>query len=299
MRIDYKISGLNFLDLPKQLTNFEDAEVVILCAPYETSTTYGKGAKFGPAAILDASAQLELYDEELDLEPCQIGISTRMPFEEYNPEPEKAIAQIGNSCEALLSKNKFVVGLGGEHTVSVGFVQAFKKFYPDMWVLQLDAHSDLRDSYQESPLNHACVMARINELCPFIGMGIRSSIRGERELLQAPSELFYASEMRRNTSWADSVLEKLGDPVYITIDLDYFDPSVVPSVGAPEPGGFQWFESLDFLKRIIKSRKIIGFDVVELSPKADFIASDFFAAKLIYKLIGYIFEDKIKKFNKK
>ncbi|MFQ5772497.1 MAG: agmatinase [bacterium] len=288
-----KFKPQNFLNLPEHLSNFTTAEVVILGVPYEASTTYGKGTKHGPQAIIDASSQLEWYDEELNAEPCQVGIATLMPFTEFDAQPERSVAQIAEVCDDLLQKKKFVVGIGGEHTITVAFVQAFKKFYPDMWVLQLDAHSDLRDSYHNSPLNHACVMARIGHLCPFLGLGIRSAVKKECDVLPAPSQIIYAHEMYQNLHWPDLVLEKLGDPVYITIDLDYFDPSVVPSVGTPEPGGFQWIESIKFLRKIARARQIVGFDVVELSPKPGFIASEFFAAKLIYKLIGYIFEEKI------
>ncbi|MFQ5824494.1 MAG: agmatinase [bacterium] len=289
----------DYLDLPKYLTNLENAQVVILSIPYESSTTYGKGTKNGPKAILEASQHIETYDEELEIEPCQMGISTQMPFDSLDPVPEKSIMQITEACENFLKQNKFVVSLGGEHTVTVGVIQAFKKYFPNMWVLQLDAHSDLRDSYMNSPLNHACVMARVAELCPYIGLGIRSSIPDERELLKAPSKIFYAFEMTQNPSWPDQALAQLGDLVYITIDLDFFDPSVVSAVGTPEPGGFQWYETLRFLKRVAETKRIIGFDVVELSTKPNFVVSDFFAAKLIYKLLGYIFQDKIKNSTKK
>jgi agmatinase len=284
----------DFLDLPECLTDLENAQVVILCLPYEASTTYGKGTKYGPKAILEASKQIETYDEELDVEPCRIGIATQMPIDSFDPRPENSIAQITNACESFLKRHKFVASLGGEHTITVGLVQAFKKYYPDMWVLQLDAHSDLRDSYLDSPLNHACVMARVAEMCPYVGIGVRSSIQGEREWLKAPSKIIYAYEMNQSSVWSDLALEQLGDLVYLTIDLDFFDPSVVPSVGTPEPGGFQWYETLRFLKKVSETKKIIGFDLVELSPKPDLVVSDFFAAKLVYKLLGYIFKDRLK-----
>jgi len=266
--------------------------VVVLGVPYEASTTYGKGAAGGPQAIIEASSQVEFYDEELDTEICEIGIATEMPFRKFDPDPERAVNQIAAACGRLLAQKKFVVGLGGEHTVSLGLVQAFKKLYPDMWVLQLDAHSDLRDRYHDSPFNHACVMARIQELCPYFGLGIRSAIKGEREFLRPPSQILYAYEMYQNPNCAELVLEKLGNPIYITIDLDFFDPAFVPSVGTPEPGGFGWVETLSFLRKVVESRKILGFDVVELSPRPGFAASDFWAARLVYKLIGYIFASK-------
>ncbi|HEX9655214.1 MAG TPA: agmatinase [bacterium] len=288
---------LNFLDLPDELSRPEKAQVVVLGVPYEATTTYGKGTSLGPQAIIAASSQIEFYNEELDAEPCQIGIATDMSLTQFDPNPEKAVQQMSAACERWLSAKKMVVGLGGEHTVTVGLVRAFKKFYPDLWVLQLDAHSDLRTEYHESPLNHACVMARVQEMCPFVGVGIRSGIAGERTALKPRSALIYAHEMYSNRNWIETVLNKLGGPVYITIDLDFFDPAEVPAVGTPEPGGFHWVETLDFLRRVVQSRRVIGFDVVELSPKAGFAASDFFAAKLIYKLIGYVFADKLAKQN--
>jgi agmatinase len=279
----------NFLDLPADLSNPETARAVVLGVPYEATTTYGKGAAHGPHAIIAASSQIEFYDEELDAETCRIGITSDMSLRRFSSEPAKAVQQINDACERWLAKKKFVVGLGGEHTVTVGLVRAFKKFYPQMSVLQLDAHSDLRDEYHGSPFNHACVMARVQELCPFIGVGIRSGVAGERASLKPPSALFYAHELYHNNNWVETVLEKLGDPVYITIDLDFFDPAVVPSVGTPEPGGFHWVETLGFLKQVIRSRQVIGFDVVELAPRPGFPSSDFFAAKLVYKLLGYVF----------
>lgn len=285
----------NFLDLPENLSDLENAMVVLLCLPYEASTTYGKGTKNGPQAILEASGHIETYDEELDIEPCQIGISTQVPFESFDSVPETAIRQITDACESFLKRKKFVVSVGGEHTITVGLVRAFKKSFPDMWVLQLDAHSDLRHSYMNSPLNHACVMARVAEICPYIGVGIRSSTLSERQSLKAPSKIVYAHEMNQNPAWSDQVLADLGDLVYLTIDLDFFDPSVVPCVGTPEPGGFQWYETLNFLKKLSETKRIIGFDVVELSPEPNFVVSDVVAAKLIYKLLGYLFKDKLSK----
>jgi len=284
---------LNFLDLPDELTDFDAAEVAVLCLPYEATTSYGKGTKDGPTAIVEASTQVELYDEELNREICDIGIATVDPIASFDRDHTKALMQIQESCEHLLEQEKFVVSLGGEHSVTIPVVRAFKKYYPDLWVLQLDAHSDLRDSYHGSKENHACVMARVGEICPFIGVGIRSGIQDERQTLTPPSQIYYAFEMQSDTKWQNEVCEKLRAPVYITIDLDFFDPGIVPSVGTPEPGGFHWYETLKFLRKIIRQHRVVGFDIVELCPKPDFPASDFFAAKLAYKLIGYIFSDKL------
>jgi agmatinase len=281
-------SEKNFLGLSKPAADFETAAVAVLGLPYESSTTYGKGTYAGPEAIIAASNQVELYDEELQRQTCETGIATIRPAEAFAMRPQEAVNQISDACKQLLAQQKFVVGLGGEHTITVGMVQAIKAYYPDIRVLQLDAHSDLRDSYNGSPYNHACVMARVQEMCPYVGVGIRSGIANERNLLRESCRLFYAHEMRADDKWPEKVSESLGQPVYITIDLDFFDPSVVPSVGTPEPGGFHWYETLALLRRIARSHKIVGFDVVELLPKAGFPASDFFAAKLIYRLLGYV-----------
>ncbi|MFQ5603791.1 MAG: agmatinase [bacterium] len=286
------VSKHQFLDLPQHLCDPEKAAVAVLGFPYEKTTSYVKGTLNGPHAIIAASSQIEFYDEELDFEPCVVGISTEMPVAHFEAESEKALAQIAVASEEKLLRQQMVVGLGGEHTISYGIIRAYKKFFPDIWVLQLDAHSDLRDTYQNSLYNHACVMSRISAICPFVGVGIRSGIAGEREKLMPPSKLFYAYEMHQNPNWAEEALSNLGDPVFITIDLDFFDPGVMPSVGTPEPGGFHWVETLAFLKKVTRSRNVVGFDVVELSPKPGAVASDFFAAKLIYKLIGYVFADK-------
>lgn len=282
----------NFLDLPQELSNPDTSKVVVVGFPYEATTTYGKGTAKGPEAIIEASSMIEFYDEELDAETCQIGIATDLSLTSFSAGHETAVNEIATACERWLSKKKFVVGLGGEHTVTVGLVQAFKKVYPDMWVLQLDAHSDLRDEYQGSLFSHASAMARIQEMCPYVGVGIRSALKGEQSWLKPPSKVIYAHEMHRERNWPETALKALGDPVFITIDLDFFDPSAVPSVGTPEPGGFHWVETVDFLKQVIRSRKVVGFDVVELSPKPGFTASDFFAAKLIYKTLGHIFAQK-------
>ncbi|RMF61441.1 MAG: agmatinase [Calditrichaeota bacterium] len=286
--------SVHFLGLPESQRRFETARAVVLCLPYEATTTYGQGTREGPEAIVSASTQVELYDEELDLEPCEIGIATRRVPGPFSEEPERAVEEVAAACRDLLQARKFVVGLGGEHTVSVGLVKAYAAAFPGLCVLQLDAHSDLRESYNGSRFNHACVMARIQELCPFVGVGIRSSVQGERERLRDGSRLFYAVEMFDRPGWAEEAIASLEEPVYITIDLDFFDPSLVPSVGTPEPGGFQWHETLRFLHKVVREKRVVGFDVVELSPRKGFPASDFVAAKLVYKLLGYVFEKELR-----
>jgi agmatinase len=290
----------NFLGLEPRLSDYATARVAILPLPYEATTSYGKGTKRGPAAIIKASQQVEFFDEELNLEPCQAGIATVKPPRFYykningsrgKASPKQAVKKIAEVCRALCNDGKFVIGLGGEHTVTVGMVQAMHAQYPDLWVVQLDAHSDLREAFEGSRYSHACAMARVQEFCPVVGLGIRSGIFGERERLQPPSRVFYAHEMRREGAarWREEVFNILGPRVYLTIDLDFFNPAEMPAVGTPEPGGFGWYEGLDFLRELFSRREVVAGDVVELLPLRGLAAPDFLAARLVYKLIGYKF----------
>jgi agmatinase len=278
----------NFLGLEPKLSDYKTAKVAILPLPYEATTSYGAGTKRGPAAIIKASQQVEFFDEELNAEPCQVGVATIKAPAFGKARGAKAVKMIADSCRKLLDDDKFVIGLGGEHTVTPGMVQAMHEKYPDLWVIQLDAHSDLRDEYAGSPYSHACAMARVIEFCPLIGLGIRSGIIGERERLKPPSRVFYAHEMRQS-SWIEEVFNLVGTRVYLTIDLDFFNPAEMPAVGTPEPGGFGWYEALDFLRELFARREVVGGDIVELMPLRGQTGSDFFAARLAYKLIGYKF----------
>ena len=278
----------NFLGLDPKLSDYKKAKVAILPLPYEATTSYGAGTKRGPAAIIKASQQVEFFDEELNAEPCQVGIATAKAPAFGKTSGAKAMKRIADSCRKLLNDGKFVIGLGGEHSVTPGMVQAMHEKYPGLWVVQLDAHSDLRDEYVGSPYSHASAMARVIEFCPLIGLGIRSGIIGERERLKPPSRVFYAHEMRQS-SWIEEVFNLVGTRVYLTIDLDFFNPAEMPAVGTPEPGGFGWYEGLDFLRELFARREVVGCDIVELMPLRGQTGSDFFAARLAYKLIGYKF----------
>ncbi len=281
----------NFLGLEQQSSDYANARAAILPLPYEATTSYGAGTRRGPAAIIKASQQVEFFDEELNLEPCQVGISTAKAPIFGKVRGAQAIKKIAASCRALLNDGKFVLGLGGEHTVTVGMVQAMHERYSDLWVVQLDAHSDLRNEYAGSPYSHACAMARVVEFCPLIGLGIRSGIAGERERLKPPSRIYYAHELRQMGAarWMEQVFNLVGPRVYLTIDLDFFNPAEMPAVGTPEPGGFGWCETLDFLRDLFSRREVVGGDIVELMPLRGMPAADFFAARLAYKLIAYKF----------
>lgn len=293
------------------IRSYEKSQVVVLPLPYEKTTTYQKGTKKGPRAILEASENMELYDEEFDWEIFKIGIYTLSPMKITVKKPESAMKQIEKKVAHIIKGKKLPVLLGGEHTLTVGAISAFKKIYKKLTVVQLDAHADLRDEYLGSKFNHACTMARVSELYPVVQIGIRSMSAEEGSIIRGKSGpvnksprmyrwrgrrenwILFASDMTE-PGWIRNILAKIDGPVYLTIDLDYFDPSVMPAVGTPEPGGLQWHPTLHFLKRLNKKTRIVGFDLVELCPRAKNPASDFLAAKLAYKLIGYIFYDAAK-----
>ncbi len=269
-------------------TSFDRARAVIWPIPYERTTSYLKGTAAGPEALIAASQQVELYDEELDWVIAELGIGTLDPFEDAGLSEEEAIARLAGDCRELLQAGKFVVGIGGEHTVTVGLVRAHAAQFPGLWVVQIDAHSDFRDTYEGSRWSHACVMARVQEVAPFVGVGIRSSDGSERHRLRPPSRFVYAHEMRADASWMERVVHSIeGAKVYVTIDLDALDPAEMPAVGTPEPGGLRWNELLGFLQVLAREREVVGFDVVELCPQAGAARADFAAARLAYKFLGY------------
>jgi agmatinase len=267
---------------------FDQAQVVILPIPYEQTTTYGTGTKEGPQALIAASRHMELYDEELDFEVYQVGIHTLRELETVASGPQAMMDRITEVTRDLLRYGKFVVGLGGEHTISFGLVRAFAERFPGVSVLQFDAHADLREAYQGTPYNHASVLRRISELVPAVQVGIRSLSREEAEWVKARgARLFYAWEVLGSPDMATAISDALTDHVYITICLDGFDPSIMPAVGTPEPGGLGWYDVLRIVRRVAETRHIVGFDVVELFPIPGNMAPDFLAARLVYKVLGY------------
>jgi len=285
-----------FGDIPEEYASLKKSRIVIIQAPYEGTLTYVKGASNAPQAILDASTNMELYDDELNAETYKAGIYTSPPLE-FAPEtqPEKAVDKVKSATAEVFDAGKLPVILGGEHTISIGGVKAAKKYFSDVSVLHLDAHYDLRDEYKGSKFNHACVARRIQEICPVVEIGVRGlSSEGKTFLDTAPSNVNVINvyDILETPDWKKKASRLLSDNVYITIDLDVLDPAVMPSVGTPEPGGLGWYEMIDFLRTVTRERRVIGFDVVELSPRAGFIAPDFLAAKIIYRLLGYIFYDK-------
>jgi agmatinase len=277
----------NFGDLPEEYSTLKNARVVVIPVPFDRTSTWIKGADKGPAAIIEASAHMELYDIETDSEVYKKGIFTAKPVAE-SELPKDMIEMVVEQVRQHLQNNKFVVVLGGEHSVSIGSVSAHVANNAGVTVLQLDAHSDLRDEYEGSKYNHACVMARIVELCPIVQVGIRSMDSAENKVIDRDRVIF-AREISTNKTWIEKVLLKLSQNVYVTIDLDVFDPSIMSSTGTPEPGGLLWYDVLGLLSTVFESRNVVGFDVVELCPDQRNKAPDFLAAKLIYKLLSYKF----------
>ncbi len=283
----------NFLGIDKSLSDYKTARFAVLPVPYEATTSYGKGTKKGPGAIIAASQLVEFYDEELDRDSVRdFGIATLKPLAFKSAKGVKALAMIEKAVGKILDDGKFPVSLGGEHTVTGPIVKAFhNKFGDDFSVLQIDAHSDLRETYGGTPYSHACVMKRIWDFHKsIVQIGIRAQCMEERELIvQNNIQTFYAKDICGRTEWMTGAVEKLKDKVYITIDCDGLDPSIIPATGTPEPGGLGWFETLRFLKHVCEKRQVIGFDIVELSPSKESPISDYNLAKMAYRLMGYVF----------
>ncbi len=278
---------LTFGDFDDKFRNRDTARVVILPVPYDATSTYVKGSKKGPAAILEASYQLENYDIETGTEPYKVGIYTDQPVTE-DSTPQKLFTAVHDRVSEHLSLDKFVVTLGGEHSVSIGSIKAHIEKFKTLSVLQLDAHADLREEYQGSKFNHACVMARVREFCPIVQVGIRNMDISEMKSIDR-QRIFFAEDIYNDRKFISKVIDVLTDNVYITIDLDVFDPSLMSSTGTPEPGGLLWYDVLALLRTVCEKKNALGFDVVELCPNENNKAPDFAAAKLIYKILAYRF----------
>jgi agmatinase len=278
---------MNYGGLTKEFSGFASSEIVIIPVPYDGTSTWIKGADKGPAALLEASANMELYDIETDSEVYKKGIYTSKAIRENN-NPENMAEAVYTKTINYLNENKFVVTIGGEHSVSIGAIKAHSEKFSDVTVLQIDAHTDLRPEYEGSKFNHACVMSRVSEWCPSVQVGIRSMDVEEKKYV-VPGNIFYAKDLHANDDWMDKAIDRLSANVYLTFDLDGLDPSVLPATGTPEPGGLYWYQSIKFLRKVIENRNLIGFDVVELCPDENNRSSDFLAAKLVYKILSYKF----------
>jgi agmatinase len=269
--------------------SLREATFVVVPVPYDLTSTYQPGSRRGPIAIIEASTNMELYDEELKKETYQTGIHTMLPIAIDARGPKNMIDLVRKKISKIAALNKIPVMLGGEHSISLGAVQALKEKYPKLSVLQLDAHADLKERYQESPYSHAVVARRISEICPLVQVGIRSMSKEEADFLKLGKVKSYSADyVAEKKDWCEKICKDLQGDVFVTIDLDVFDPSIMPSTGTPEPGGLSWRDVLRLLKSVSRSCKIRGFDVVELAPIPGIVAPDFMAAKLIYRFMGYI-----------
>ena len=283
----------NFLGIEEQkLCSYKDSRFVIQQLPYEHTSSYLKGSAKGPSAIIKASHYVEFYDEVLDQETFRhSGIAT-MPALNFKGKVNRAAVElIEKETTKLLKDDKFVVSFGAEHTVTLGLVKAHLNKFRNLSVLQIDAHSDLRDAYHGNKLSHACVMARVHELdVKLCQVGIRAQCREEAELIKSSKKIktFYAHQVRQNSNWIEQAVNALTENVYITIDADGFDPSVVPAVGTAEPGGLYWDEVNNLLDAVTKNKNVVGFDIVEIAPARGQILSEYAMAKLAYRLIGFI-----------
>jgi agmatinase len=276
-----------FLGLPAEAADPETAAVAILPVPYDRTSTWKKGADRGPEALLEASTQVELYDIETASQVWQQGIATLAPVLCSGP-PEDLVPQVELRVGEVLDRGQLPVVLGGEHSVTIGAVFAAADRFADLSVLQIDAHADTRDSYEGSRFNHACVMARARDRCPIVQVGIRSLDVSELAALDR-DRIFFAHTLEEGKlAWMDQVVARLTERVYLTIDLDAFDPSLLPATGTPEPGGLSWRTVNELVRKVARDRQIVGFDVVELLPSAGQHASAFVAAKLVYRILSMV-----------
>lgn len=286
-------SPLTFGGALPHVTTFDESTVVVLPVPVDRTTSYVPGTRNGPREILEASSHMELWDEELGVDVHEIGIFTlpemELPFGELAP----LMAEIQRVAAQILARDKFLVTLGGEHSITPPLVAAAAARYPGLTVLQIDAHADLRDTYMGTPHNHACAMRRTLEHAPITQVGIRSMSTEEARVAGSlDTRIFYDSSMRRDPDWIQRVVASLRDPVYITIDVDGLDPAIMPSTGTPEPGGLSWYETLALLRATLTERNVVACDVVELSPIPGLLAPNFLCAKLVYKMLTYKFARK-------
>jgi agmatinase len=279
----------NFAGLPPAYSDFKSSRVAVLPVPYDSTTEWHSGTRNGPRSIIEASFYLEWFDIELGRELYNMGISTLPNLEPVMDSPEAMAGRVYSAVESLLDEGKFIVMLGGEHSISYGSIKAYSRKFPDFSVLQLDAHTDLRDQYLGTKFGHGSVIRRVLEVCPVTQVGIRSMSIEEHEFIKTTGMSPFIMEQGGEGLPQSDIIDSLSENVYITIDLDVLDPSIMAAVGTPEPGGMDWSNILALLKEVAAKRKVVGFDLVELCPDQGPSSCSFLAAKLAYKLIGYSF----------
>ena len=277
-----------YAGIPEEFGEFDQAKIVMIPVPYDGTSTYGKGADKGYDAMLDASENMELYDIETDSEVYKEGIYLAPKVTE-DSSPEAMCDAVEKATTDMLNTGKFVTLFGGEHSISIGSIRAFRKKYTNLSVLQLDAHSDLRPEFHGSACNHACAMHEASKTTNLVQVGIRSMDTVELPFVK--KENFYTMyRLRATENWMDEVISKLGEDVYLTIDLDVFDPSIMPSTGTPEPGGLLWYDVITLVRKLIEKKNLVGFDIVELASEEGVPSPDFMASKLVYKILSYKFK---------
>jgi len=279
----------NFLGLPPAAADYARARFAVLPLPYDATTSYGSGTRDGPRAIISASQQVELFDHELGRETTA-GVATLAPLEPDARGPRETLDRVQRVARRIVRDGKFLIGLGGEHSITSGLVRAVRSRHRALSVLQIDAHADLRDKYQGSPYSHACVMRRIHDLgVPAVAVGIRNYSRAEARFLRAAGKpLFSARVCRTSRTWMDEVVAQLTPQVYVTIDIDGFDPAYAPGTGTPEPGGLDWYQVVDLLAAVSRAHTIVAADVVEVLPLPPSRVTEFLAARLLHRLMGLV-----------
>lgn len=277
-----------YAGIPEKYARLDDAKVVLIPVPYDGTSTWQKGADKGPEAFLHASENMELYDIETKSEPYKKGVYLAPAITE-NSSPEKMVEAVHKITKNYIKQGKFVTLFGGEHSISIGSIRAFKECFDNLTVVQLDAHADLRSEYEGSKCNHACAVYEASKTTNLIQVGIRSMDVSELEHMDE-TQVYFAHDMVNDDDWMEDSLHQMTENVFITIDLDAFDPSILPATGTPEPGGLLWYETLSYLKLIFKKKNVVGFDIVELCPNEKEKSSDFLAAKLYYKMLAYKFK---------
>lgn len=279
----------NFGGIKDRYASFEEASILLQSIPYDGTSTWGKGADQAFDAFLEAAENMELYDIETDSEVFKQGIHI-LPEIKESTSAEAVFKTVFESTKKLLALNKFLTFFGGEHSISIGVLKAFYDKYPDLTILQLDAHSDLRPEYDGSKYNHACAVHEASKHANLIQVGIRSMDVVEKPFLNK-NKCFFAEDIYGEDSWMEESIKLMTDKVYITLDLDVFDPSIMPSTGTPEPGGLTWNPMIKYLKKVFEQRNVLGFDIVELAPIEGFKAPNFLVAKLYYKMLSYKFSN--------
>lgn len=278
----------NYAGIPDEFAQMEKAAIVLIPVPFDGTSTWVKGADKGPRAFLEASDNMELYDIETGTEVYRHGIFLAPSIEADTPG--ELVEEVHDQVKGYIKRNKFVTLFGGEHSLSIGCIRAFNECFDDLTVLQIDAHADLRKTYEGTPYSHACAVHEASQNTNLVQVGIRSMDAIEKTYMD-PDKVFFAHEMVSDEFWMDKVIDLLTDNVFITFDLDALDPSILPSTGTPEPGGLFWYETLEFLREVFREKNVVGFDIVELCPNPADRSSEFLAAKLYYKMLSYKFTE--------